>query len=203
MEVTPHNLIDRHSREYFHVISTKDVLSTCQGNPSIIPNTRRSGVNLLFLLVPSPWPLMPWSKLLYRGGRQRYPYRPRSWSGQKSCKYGGPSLRYTDGLSPNSGQRLILLAPHPGIHVLVELRCHFFKGKTLVNTYPSMYEGVNTDKPNTYSFFLQYLGCARRREMGSDLGNRMQGSADLQDCPNFQPSWRTLSLSQHNPRTCF
>ena len=28
MEVTPHNLIGRHPREYFQVVSIKDILST-------------------------------------------------------------------------------------------------------------------------------------------------------------------------------
>ena len=65
MEVTPHNLIGRHPQEYFHVINTKNILSTCQGNPNINPDTRRSGVSLLFLLIPSPWFLMPRSKLLH------------------------------------------------------------------------------------------------------------------------------------------
>ena len=65
MEVTHHNLIGRHPQEYFHVIITKDVLSTCQGNPSIILDTGRLGVNLLFLLIPSPWLLMPGCKLLH------------------------------------------------------------------------------------------------------------------------------------------
>ena len=203
MEVTPYNLISKHPQEYFHVIKTKDVLSTCQGNPSIVPDARRSGVNLLFLLIPSPWLFMPGSKLFHRGGRRRCPHRPKSRSGQKSCKYGGPSLHYTDGFSPNSGQGLIFLAPHLGIHVLVELRCHFYKGKTLVNTYPSMYKGVNTDEPNMYSFFLQYLCYARHREMGSYLGNRTQGSTDLQDRPNSQLSWHTLLLFQHDPVLAF
>ena len=76
MEVTPHNLIGRHPQEYFHVVSTKDILSTHQGNPSIVPDAGRSGVNLLFLLIPSPWPLMPGSKLLYRGVGDAIPTVP-------------------------------------------------------------------------------------------------------------------------------
>ena len=50
-------------------------------------------------------------------------------------------------------------------------------------------------------FFLQCLCCAGRREMGSDLNNKMQGSVDLQDRHNSQLSWRTLLLSQHDPGT--
>ena len=160
MEVTPYNLIGKHPRECLHVINTKDVMSMCQGIPSIVPDAGRSRVKLLFFLIRSPWFLMLGSKLLRRGGWQCCPHCHRSWSGRKRYKYGGLSLRYTDGLSPNSGEGLIFLALHPGIHVFVELCCHFCKGKTLVNTCPSMYEGVNTDEPNTYSFFLQYLGCA-------------------------------------------
>ena len=87
-------------------------------------------------------------------------------------------------LAPIADKGLIFLAPHPSIHVLVELHCHFCERKTLINTYPSIYKGVNTDEPNTdehntYSFFLQYLWYAGRREMGPDLGNKTQGSADL------------------------
>ena len=48
-----------------------------------------------------------------------------------------------------------------------------------------MYKGVNTDKPNTYFFFLQYLGCARRREMGPDLGNKSKGSQIYKIVPTF------------------
>ena len=200
MEVMPHNLIGRHLWEYFRVISTKDILSMCQGNPIIVPDAGRSGVSLLFLLIPSPWFLMPGSKLLHWWGWRCYPHRRKSWSGRKCCKYSGPSLCYTNGLSPNSEQGLIFLALHPSIHVLVELHCHFCERKTLINTYPSIYKGVNTNEPNTdeyntYSFFLQYLWYAGRREMGPDLGNKTQGFTDLQDRPNFQSSWRTLLLS--------
>ena len=53
MEMTPHNFIGRHPREHLQVICTKSVLSTCHGNPSIIPNARGLGVNLSFCLSPS------------------------------------------------------------------------------------------------------------------------------------------------------
>ena len=203
MKVMPHNVIGGHPWEHFQVICTKDVLSTHQSNPGIILDAGGSGVNLLFLLIPGPWLFVLGSKLLHRRGRRCYPHHPKGRSGRKCCKYGGPSLRYTNELSPNSEQGLVLLVPHLSIHVFVELRCHFCKRRTLVNVYPSMHKGVNTDKPNTYSFFLQSLWCVARRGMSLDLKNRTQGSADLQGCPNFQPSWCTLPLSQHNPGTYF
>ena len=154
MEVMPHNFIGGHPQEHFQVMCTKDVLSMRHGNLGIIPDAGGSGVNLFLLLIPNPWPLMPRSKLLHRRGWRCCPHRPRGRSGRKRCKYEGPSLRYTNGLSPNSRQGLVLLVPHPRIHVFVELCRHFCKRRTLVNIYPSMHKGVNTDEANTYSFFL-------------------------------------------------
>ena len=68
------------------------------------------------------------------------------------------SVRDTDELSPNCRQGLVLLIPHPRIHVLIKLRRHFCKKRTLVNNYMSKHKKKkgNTDEPNTYSFFPQY-----------------------------------------------
>ena len=137
MEMTPHSFISGHPREHLQVIYAKDVLSTCHGNPNIIPDTKGSGVNLLLLLIPSPWLLMPGSKLLNWRGRQCCPHHPRGRNGRKCCKNGGTYLRYTERLSPNGRQGLVFLVPHPGIHVFVKLHPHFCKRRTLVNIYPS------------------------------------------------------------------
>ena len=136
-------------------------------------------------------------------GRRRRPRCHRGWGGRECCKDGSTSFRYTDRLSPEGRQGLVLLTPYLSIHVFVKFCCHFYKKRTLVNIYPSKHQEDNTDEPNTYSFFIQFLWCAARREMGSDLSNKTQESSDPQDCPNFLLSWHILSLFQHDSGTYF
>ena len=188
MEITPHNFIGWHPREYLQVIRAKDILSPCHGNSSVIPNARGPRVNFLFLLVPIPWPLISRSKLFHWQGWWCRPHHYRGWEGRERCKDWSTSVCYMDGLSPNGRQGLVLLTPYPSIHVFVKFCRHFCKKRTLVNIYPSKHQEGNIDEPNTYSFFLQSLWCAARREIGLDR-------------PNFLPSWRSLSLSQHDPST--
>ena len=146
---------------------------------------------------------MSGSKLFHWRGRRRHPHRHKGRGGRERYEDGGTSFRYTNWLSPKGRQGLVLLIPHPSIHVFVKLCCHFCKKRTLVNIYPSKHQGGNTDEPNTYSFFLQFLWYAARRGVGPNPSNRTQESADLQDRPNFQPSWCILSLFKHDPGTCF
>ena len=203
MEMTPNNFISWHSREYLQVICVKDILSPCHGNSSVIPDVRGPGVSFLLLLIPNPWPLISGSKLFHWWGWRHRPRRYRGWGGRECCKDGSTPVRYTDGLSPNGKQGLVLLTPHPSVHIFVKFHRHFCKNWTLVNIYPSKHQDGNTDEPNIYSFFLQSLWSAARREMGLDLNNKMQESMDPQDCPNSIPSWCILSLFQHDPGTYF
>ena len=131
MEMTPHNFIDWHPREYLQVICAKDILSSHHGNSSVISNASGSGVNLLLLLIPSPWLLMSRSKLFHWRGRRHRPHRHRSWGGRECCDDGGISFHYTDGLSPEGRQGLVFLIPHPSIHVFVKLSRHLCKLYTL------------------------------------------------------------------------
>ena len=200
IKITPRNIICWHPREYLHVICAKDVLGSRHGNSSIILDTRRPGVNLLLLLVPNPQPLITGSKLFDWQGWWRHPRCHEGWGRREHRKDWSASIRDRDGLSPNCKQGLVLLVPHPGIHVLIKLRRHFCKKRTLVNNYTSKHKkkNGNTDELNTYSFFPQYWWVATRKKMGLDLNNKTQESEDPQGRPNFLLSWCTLSPSQHN-----
>ena len=197
----PRNFIGRHPRENLHVVRAKDILSSRHGNSSVIPDARRPVVNFLLLLVPNPQPFIAGSKLFNWRGWWRRSCCHEGWEGRERHKDWSASIHYTDRLSPYCRQGLILLIPHPSIHVFVKFRRHFCKKRTLVNTYPSKHQKSNTDEPNTYSFFLQYRWVAARKKMGLDLNNKMQESEDPQDRPNFLLSWHTLSPSQHDPGT--
>ena len=201
--MTPHNVICWHPREHLHLVCAEDVLSSRHGNSSIIPDVRRPEVNLLLLLVPNPQPFIARSKLFDWRSWWRRPCWYGGWGRRERHKDWSASVRDTDGLSPYCRQGLVLLVPHPSIHILIKLRRHFYKKRTLVNNCTGKHKKKkgNADKPNTYFFFPQYRWVAARKKMGLGLDNKTQESEDSQGRPNFLSSLRTLSPFQHDPST--
>ena len=57
VEMTTHKLTGKRSRKYLHLVRSKNLLSPGHHDPSIAPNIRRTGVELLLILITSPLPL--------------------------------------------------------------------------------------------------------------------------------------------------
>ena len=58
VEMTTHKPTGRRSREYFHLVCSKNLLSPSHRNPSIVLDVGRMRVGLLLLLVTSLLPLL-------------------------------------------------------------------------------------------------------------------------------------------------
>ena len=155
VEMMTYNLIGRHSWEHLHVLSNKDVMRPHQGNPRIFPNSRRSGVNLLLLLVPNSLPFTPRINLLNWSVRRSSPHCFGVGSGRSCCSDGAALLHHPHSLSPKTRQGLVLFGPHPSIHTLVKFSCHSYKRKALVKkkkNFLKKREKGRNDELNTYTF---------------------------------------------------
>ena len=98
--MTPRNFIGWHPRENLHVVRAKDILSSCHGNSSVIPDARRPVVNFLLLLVPNLQPFIAGSKLFNWRGWCRHSCCHEGWEGRERRKDWIASVRYTDRLVP-------------------------------------------------------------------------------------------------------
>ena len=65
MKMTPRNVIYWHSQEHLKLVCAEGILSSCHGDSGVIPDTRRLGVNLLFLLLPNSQHLVAGRKLFH------------------------------------------------------------------------------------------------------------------------------------------
>ena len=65
MKMTPRNVICWHSQEHLKIVYAEGILSSRHGDSGVIPDTRRPGVNLFFLLLPNSQPFVAGRKLFH------------------------------------------------------------------------------------------------------------------------------------------
>ena len=131
--MTTHNLIRRHAREHLYLLGNKGLLRSCQRDPNIVPDTKRSRVSFIFQVIPDTLPLIPKRNNLFnqgsQGGCSRRLSARSSWG---SWSDGGPLIHHLHSSSPNVGKGLVLLGLHSYVHSLIKLHCHPCKRKILV-----------------------------------------------------------------------
>ena len=133
MDMTIHNLVGRHAREFLHLLGSKSLLRPCQRDPSIVPDTGRSRVSFVLQFVPGmPLLTLKRNNLFNQGSQGGCPHRLPAKSSWGSWSDRGPLLHHPYSSSPKIGKRLILLSPHSGVHSLIKFCRHPCKRKTLV-----------------------------------------------------------------------
>ena len=133
MYVLTRNYVKWHPRKDLEILSIHNPVCPLHGHTLIIPDGRWARTNffLFLLLTRQSLPFRGKSRDLFnRRSWRSYPYilNPRD-DGSGVCSWGNRRTlpRDADPLLPNIRQRLVLLGPHLGIHVLIEPGHHFYK----------------------------------------------------------------------------
>ena len=190
------NHIEWHPGKDLEVLNIHKPMCPFHGHTLVIPDCGWARTNF-FLLLFLTWQSLPFR----RRGRDLF-----NWHSWRSCPYILNPRNDRSGVCNWSNGRTfpVTRAPFFPIFdkgssfldlifayisllnlVIISTRKKHLKKKGRKKKDPSTHEKINTDEVNTYIFFPQCRCCARRREMGHGLGNRMQAFADLQGPPNF------------------
>ena len=173
MDVASRNLVEGHAQDDLQVLSSHGPMRPFLHQPLVIPNTGWAGINFLLPFVSHSWPFE---------GRSRDLFNQSGWRGCLYClsarDNGSDGGRWSNRRAfsndahcplPEARQRLVLFWSHLGIHVLVEFGRHLCKRKKLKK---KGYNEISTNEPNIYSCFLQFQGCAGRRQKVPTLNNK-------------------------------
>ena len=153
-----HNLVRGHSKEDPQFLSSKSLLCPRQCKASVVSNTGRTGISLIFPLVDHMLLLPKGSNLLNRGSRGSC---PRHLNARGSWSDKNPLLHNAHCPLPKIGKGLVLLVPHFCIHPLVKFLHYLCKRKTLVKKKKKR-KNKNDNEPNKYLLFFSSISIKRR-----------------------------------------
>lgn len=118
-----HNLMRRDTRKHFEVLNGDSIIGPCQGQSSVIPDTRCLVTHFLFAFCSCLLPFRMRSNLFQWGsgkGSLRGFKDGGGWSDRS------PFLNDSHYFLPLAQKRLVLLGLRPGIQFLIEFSRHLY-----------------------------------------------------------------------------